>query len=387
MKLRFVTTITLVLCIAACSKKEYDLSDGLNKEMTLFGEEISIPIGSIGPLTLEYAMGSIGKIEGLGSIVAEYIKEDPDGTLYLEDKGDIYRNNIYEIEKEMGDVSENRTWSAGDQSGYVGGMVGMLGFINIMPCSQSLTISASNPLRVDVPASCSAAVGCSGASGSTSIPLDALNNVTLKKRTTEEIFSLSFPDDVSSTVSSITLSNLSLEMPANPTSKIADKTGDLFLAFSYYYKCGITVGEKFSFPLTNISTGQINLPLSKYELKKCEVELELENTIPMSVTIDNVRVLKPRESKSDEAVVDENITITSGITVAGGSPQKPATTNIKLTVEAASGVIPDIPELLLDLKLNAQPDLGIVPLSTKQGVYVKSSSAKLSGGITIGRNE
>ena len=56
-------------------------------------------------------------------------------------------------------------------------------------------------------------------------------------------------------------------------------------------------------------------------------------------------------------------------------------------MEAASGVIPDIPELLLDLKLNAQPDLGIVPLSTKQGVYVKSSSAKLSGGITIGRNE
>lgn len=384
---RIIFLITTALCVAACSHKEYDLSEGLNKEITLFGDEISLPIGSIGPVTLEYAMGSLGKIEGLGSIVAEYIKEDSDGTLYLEDKGDIYRRNIYEIEKEMGDVSEDRTWSAGYQSGYVGGMVGMLGFINLMPCCQSLTISASNPLRVDVPASCSAAVGCSGADGSTSIPLDALNNVTLKKRTIEEIFSLSVPDDVSAPVTSIVFSNLSLGMPADPTSMIADKTGNLFLAFSYYYKCGITVGEKFSFPLSNISTGQVNLPLGKYELKKCEVELEIENTIPMSVTIENVRVLKPRGSKEEEAVVNENISITSGITVAGGSPQKPSTTNIKLTVEATEGVIPDIPELLLDLKLNAQPDLGIVPLTTKQGVYVKSSSAKISGGITIGRNE
>ena len=97
-------------------------------------------------------------------------------------------------------------------------------------------------------------------------------------------------------------------------------------------------------------------------------------------------------SDSDSYVVTgtttiNTITVTSGITVAGGTPQKPSTTVIKLALEAASGTIPDIPELMLDLKLEAQPDLGTVPLSTKQGLYVKSSSARICGGITIGSNE
>ncbi len=384
---RFIFLIATALCVAACSHKEYDLSEGLNKEITLFGDEISLPIGSIGPVTLQYAMGSLGKIEGLGSMVAEYIKQDAEGYLFIADSGDIYRNNIYEIEREMGDVSEARTWDAGSQYASVGGLASMLSFINLKCCNQRITISAANPLSVGIPASCGATISYTGAAGGVTMPVAELDNVTLKRRSEEELFSMTLPADVTEPVSSIQFSHLALDMPATPTSRISDRTGNLFLAFTYSFKSGITVGEGFSFPLKNISTGQVNLPLGKYRLKKCEVEIELENTIPLSVTIDNIRVLEPRESKDEEAVVNENITVSSGITVAGGSMEKPSTTVIKVAIEALSGVIPDIPELLLDLQLNAQPNLGIVPLSVKEGLYVKSSSARLCGGITLGNNE
>ena len=373
--------------MAACSHKEYDLSEGLNKEITLFGDEISLPIGSIGPVTLQYAMGSLGNIEDLGSMVSEYIKQDAEGMLFIADSGDIYRNNIYEIEKEMGDVSEARTWDAGSQFASVGGIASLLGLIKLKCCNQSLSISAANPLSVNITANCGATIKYTGASGEVTMPVAELDNATLKKRSEQELFSLALPADVTEPVNSIEFSHLALDMPATPTSRISDRTGNLFLAFTYSFKSGITVGEGFSFPLKNISTGRVNLPLGSYRLKKCEIELELENTIPLSVTIDNIRVLEPRESKSEEAVVNENITVSSGITVAGGSMEKPSTTVIKVAIEALSGAIPDIPELLLDLQLNAQPNLGVVPLSVKQGLYVKSSSAKLSGGITLGNNE
>lgn len=384
---RFISLIAIALCMAACAHKEYDLSEGLNKEVTLFEDEISLPIGSIGPVTLEYAMGSLGKIEGIGSMVAEYIKEDADGFLCVEDSGSIFRSNIYEIERAMGDVSVAKRWNAGYKSAFIGGLASMLSFVNLKNCNQTLVISSSNPLSVDVPASCEATINCQGDDGSVSMPVAELDNITLKQRSQQELLNLEFPEDFKSKVGSIVFSNLVLDMPATPSSAISNSNGNLFLGFYYKYKSRIGVGEGFSLPMSDISTGQINLTLGKYRLGKCEIEVELENTIPLTVSVDNIRVLKPRESSDEDPVVEDDITVTSGITVAGGTPQKPSTTVIKLALEAASGTIPDIPELMLDLKLEAQPDLGTVPLSTKQGLYVKSSSARICGGITIGSNE
>ena len=45
---------TMLLCIVSCSgRKDYDINDGLNTEITLFSDEISVPIGTLGPVTLE----------------------------------------------------------------------------------------------------------------------------------------------------------------------------------------------------------------------------------------------------------------------------------------------------------------------------------------------
>ena len=78
-----------------------------------------------------------------------------------------------------------------------------------------------------------------------------------------------------------------------------------------------------------------------------------------------------------------NIKIVSGFTIGAGSMENPATTSVTVSIEALEGCIPDIGELLLDIQLTGAPGLEKVALTTRQGIQIKSSSAVVSGGITI----
>ena len=381
-KKQFIYLMAL-LPLMACANAEYDISEGFNKEITLFGEEISVPIGSVGPLTLNLALGSLGKIEGLGSMLEQYIKVADDGSLCMTASGNIYQINAYELEKSLPDPTVAQTWNAGYQTGYIGGMASMLGLLGMKTVNQKLAISVSNPFRVDIPVASTATYTCSGSGNPYTAPIDALKSFTLKSRETKVLTTIVVPDDVTSPIALVTLSDLNLNLPANPTSQIADDTGNLILSIKYDYSCGIGTGDTFSLPISNLSPKDVSLPIGKYRLKKCEASIELENTIPLQVSISNIRVLKPKESEDAKAEVDENISIDADCTVAAGSPENPSTTTLKLAIEALDGTIPDINGVQVDIKLAAQPGLGTVPLSSKQGVYVKSSSARVSGGITI----
>lgn len=380
---RHLSLLLLAVLLAACSDKAYDISDGINKEITLFGDEISVPIGSIGPLTVGSTLDGVSQIEGIGGLVAQYIKEAEDGSLVLEDNGSIFKINVYELEKRLADAKTAQTWDAGFQSGYIGGMAAALGFMGINPANQKLVITASNPLFVDVPAVCSASYSCMGSTGYFTSPIDNLTSFTMAPRAGQELLSIDVPADVTAPLSTITISSLSLDLPADPVSKLYDKNGNLFFSLDYKYTSGISVGESFSFPLNNFSPKNVALPIGQFKLSKCEVSLELESSIPLRVEIDNIRVLKHKESADEPNTVDENIKVGPGVAVAGGSLEKPATTPIKLTIEALEGTIPDIEGLMLDLKVSAEPGIGSVAITSKQGVILKSSSAKISGGITI----
>ena len=378
--------ICIFLSIAGCSRKEYDISENFNTEITLFQDEISVPIGSIGPITIGSTLNGLSAVPGIGGMVAEYIKVDADGFLVLETKGDVFRSNVYEIEKAIGDVSASVKWNSGYQSGFVGGMAGALGMLGLKVTNQKLTISTLNPLWEDVHASCGATYGCMGNGGSYSAPIPALDDVTMVKGKEAQVVAIDIPTEVTSPVTAISFANMVLDLPANPVSNLSDTKGNLFFAFTYNYKCGISTGETLSFPISNITTGKINLPIGQFKLKKCQIQIEVENTIPLAVTANNIRVLFPRESKEEEAEVDDNIVVDADVNLDGGSLEDPAISTITLTIEALQGTIPDIPELMLDLNLAAQPGMGSVPLSAKQGIYVKSSSAVLTGGITLGGN-
>lgn len=70
---------------------DYDTSKGINTEMTLFQEEISVPIGSIGPLTIGSALDRLNTVPGIGSMVSQLIQVGEDGYLRMDDKGSILR--------------------------------------------------------------------------------------------------------------------------------------------------------------------------------------------------------------------------------------------------------------------------------------------------------
>lgn len=92
---------SLLICIlttlAACSRKEYDISENLNTEITLFQDEVSVPVGSIGPITIGSTLSGLSAVPGIGGLVAEYIKIDEDGSLVLETTGDVFRSSVYEM--------------------------------------------------------------------------------------------------------------------------------------------------------------------------------------------------------------------------------------------------------------------------------------------------
>ena len=126
--------------------------------------------------------------------------------------------------------------------------------------------------------------------------------------------------------------------------------------------------------------------MAKYKIKKFKVDLAVDNTVPLALTVNDIKVLKPKEDENDPDEVDDNVRITTGFTLAGGTLEQPATTAFTLTVEALTGTLPDIDRLSLSFELASQPGLGVVTISALQGIHVKSASAKLSDGITIPLN-
>ena len=93
----------------ACSDMRYDISEGFDKDFTLFEEEISVPIGSIGPITVE----SLLLESSIGQTLSSFITINEDGSFQLDTKGDLFAINVHRLEKEAGDVSQPFTYKAG----------------------------------------------------------------------------------------------------------------------------------------------------------------------------------------------------------------------------------------------------------------------------------
>ena len=364
--------------LTACSDMRYDISDGFDKDITLFAEEISVPIGSIGPITVE----SLLLQSTIGKTLAAFITVKEDGSFQLESSNNVFSINVHRMEKEAGDVSHPFTYKAGDRSASVSGIVSMLGFLGLKALEQNVTILAANPLSEQVPFRSTFGLVCKNAASEVSYSTSAPLELNLASRTTTpySIHGFNLPVEVRDLVSEVSLKSLEMDMPDHPVDKINDDTlGDVF-AFSSKHICKLGVGETFSLPYKH--TLKDTIAIGKYQLSECDATIVLENTLPLAVTIKSVKVLKNVETGE----VDENITVTPDITIAGGSPDAPGVTNLKLHVAAETGAIPDLHGILIDLVVKAQPGCELVPLSGKQGLYVKSSSAKISGGITIPLN-
>ena len=382
----FFLPLLLTLLLPACTGKEYDISEeGLNMEMTLFEDEVSVPLGKIGPFTLSTVLDRLGAVEGIGTLLSGYIKVDEDGVLYLEDSETFYRGNIYEVERSTGDVSAPFTWHVGSPSGSVGGVPALLGLLGLKAPSQHLELIYTNPLRSALPIRCEGKLVCYDSSYSPSYSAKLEIPGSLSRRSTDEqLTRVSLPKEVTDVISNFSLANLEVDLPASPASNLSDPDLNCSLSFGYRYRCGISAGESFSLKNISFDIGKVNLPIGAYKLRKCEVSVELENTLPLAVTVEKVEILrKAGEEETAGYEVNPDVSVSGFVKVAGGSPEKPAITPMTVTLEALSGTVPDIEAIRITLSVGGQPGFGAVPFSAHQGLLVKSSSATLRGGFTI----
>ena len=97
-------------------------------------------------------------------------------------------------------------------------------------------------------------------------------------------------------------------------------------------------------------------------------------------------IVEPVFVGKEDEIPQYNITVSAPIVIAGGSPDKPGITDLKLQIAAKEGTIPDIHGIKIGLEATSQTGCDGVPLQGTQGIFIQSSSAKISGGITIPLN-
>ena len=112
MKAKFLLFLTLSFVLAACTDKAYDL-DKLSREMTFFENEISIPVGSLGPITAESLLGDI-----LKSLELETSR---DGYLLAHSTEDFFELSAYELALKAPDPSQPFVYDCGSVSYSVEG--------------------------------------------------------------------------------------------------------------------------------------------------------------------------------------------------------------------------------------------------------------------------
>lgn len=369
----FLTFLLLVSVLVACSDMRYDTTENFDKDLTLFQKEISVPIGSIGPVTIQSLLGNSTIFETIASLMLV----GDDGMLTLQSEQEIYAINVYRIEKEVDSVSTDFTFKAGDHSVNPGGLLMVLGMFGLECVGQKLEINATNPMDVRVPVRADVSFSCMNSSYETTFRAeDKLSQSMRRNLTAGTIFSTTLPADTKDLLSSVGLNNLEFDLPANPTTELADENVNDIFSFKSRLLCNVGLGEEFKFPYA-LTVDDAKLNIGKFKLHKCEVTVEVENTLPAALKLNSVKVL------NEQGAEDENISVSGDLVIAGGSLEKPAVTNLTLVIEAKEGTVPDIHGLQIDLEAASQPGCQGVALSVNQGLYVKSSSAKLSGGITI----
>ena len=375
MKTKIYWPLALLLAIAGCSRQEYDTSGGVNKEVTLFSEKITVPVGSIGPIQLS----EILKVDLLKNLLGDNLRLADDGVIWLESQTELYSVNGYELALKAPNRGEAFTYAAGNQSNSSTGLAGTLSFLGMGIANQHVTMTAYNPIYGEMNLHGDMRVYCRNwkTYEMTYSETKSLEGTVLKStRNTVTLADFDIPGN--DCVGGIELNDLKLDLPAHFEDNL--RSNNQNLNFSYTYRGNIVVKGSFStelpFPVSNL-----NLPVAKYELHAFDASLILSNTLPIDVTISEITLLNP--DGSDNMDVD----ISGDIHLAAGSLAVPSESDVQLHVQALNGTVPDIAGLSIKLSFQGDPAFESEVLSAHQGISIKSSSVTLTGGITLDLNK
>ena len=375
-----------LLLVTACDNKLYDIEDGLNGEMTLFEEEISVPLGNTGPFTLELAMQD----KMIKTLLGDAINTEDDGTILCRLEEPLFKMSAYEIIAKTKDLSKPFSYPVDNKSYAPSTIANLLQTFGFATVDQKLNIFVNNPLSTTYTLGGSLRVACQNTKTFTwaydqSFPLA---DITVKSSSSDtRLLSLEIPDTVQCTPSTVELTDWCFNLPANMDKELKSFSRTEFI-FTSRFSCHIAAGKNAEIPLAlfgmSKQTFKFNLPIASYKLKEVEVSFVLENTLPLQATLADIQLMTGKETLK----MDENLLVTPGtIVIKGGSTETPGITPITLNIKALEGSIPDISGLFVDLAIKSDPDFSETRLSLKQGVSVRSASATLRGGITLGGNE
>lgn len=378
---QYVSLLLFPLILWACENKAYDM-DNLNKEVTLFEKEISVPVGNLGPFTLEDILNS-EKLSSIKALFGQVLKTDSDGYVKTDTEENFWVISAYEVAMKAPDRTQAFDYNAGSKSTAPSGLGTLLSSFGFGCGQQKVSLYLSSPLKVAFTLNTVGSILCMNyktyqPTYSASVPLDPEIPRNSSYYLLKEFV---LPDNVSEMPSEISLSDMVLHLPANFSDKIRGGQYSNF-TFNMAYTGYVTAGSDVSLPINDYIIN-LNLPLESFSFRDAQLSMNLVSTLPLDVTLSNLRVMKPGETGEQ----NENVEITESVVVKGGSPEKPTVTPISFQLKAKEGVLTDFGGIKANITISSAPGFAKTRLTLKGGISVQSASATLLGGLTIFDNE
>lgn len=361
----------MTLLLWSCANKDYDISKGIDKEMTLFTDEISVPGGDIGPVSL----GTLLDGTGFRETINEYVKEDEEGFLVIEKEDQVYQSIVMLLSMMLPDPSMPVDFPVGNFSKSIETMASALTGIGISLAQQSFSLYATNPLTEDIAVTGNLTLksASGGEPQDNLIASEEFSHVQVSAGSDKGIL-LQVDRSAAEAFYGCDLENIVLHLPGSLTEK--DPLGGLnVISIGYQYKSYLSLGDEFSSPFV-FTIGDMDLPLGQFKVKEATICTEVSNEIPLTLTVNSIEAMVGEE-------VFENVGVTPDLVIASGSKEHPTVSPLEIVIKAKEGTIPDISGLRISLTIGPSSGEGDSRIGLNQNVYFNNIRAKVSGGITF----
>lgn len=379
-RVKFYFAVLLAL-MWSCSDMDYDVSKGVDSEVTLFSDQVSLPVGDIGPITY----GSFLEGSDLSDAIMLVAKEDAEGYLTVEEDQSFYSNVPLFLSIIFPDIAtmpidipvDDVNWEPGDGAAAME----VFGF-DMNP--QTLSILVSNPLTEDIELSRKVTLKGVDDKGDPTVTLytQEFSNVKAAPGSDKaEVFSVKLLSGKAAYACQ--LENLSLHLPESIMEK--DPSGGMgVIELSSHYKSYMSLAEDVPDVLP-VMLDDVDIPLSQFRVKEARIRADVSSEIPVTLLISDVEAMVEQagEDGGTTLVPAGNLEVSAGVTIASGQYGAPVETPLEFTIKAKEGVIPDIAGLRLNIHVNAPTGSGDNRMNMKEEISFNNIRATVFGGITF----
>ncbi|MBO4340158.1 MAG: hypothetical protein J5835_01845 [Bacteroidales bacterium] len=358
---------------------DYDTSRGIDKEMTLFTDKISIPVADIGPFSPKQLLGDTD----LGSALNSLLKESEDGYLVVEKEETFYSNSVFYIYY-MSLANPTQDVEIDDFTGYPGNSADTPADLGLTPVIQEFSLFAINPLTEGISVSGKMTLSTKEKEDAPANTLcsEVFDNVSVAAESNDyEYYHTAL--DGQGIIDVCSMEEMILHLPASFLEK--DPMGGLnSISLGYRYKAHLAFAKDFPAQIP-IPVDDLDLPLGQYKVKDVLLCTEVSNEIPITFVLDSVDVMvkETDEDGNEKTVVCDDVSITPGLTIASGCSGTPVVTPLAISIKAQEGTIPDIAGLQLNLSVKVPTGDGDKRLNMNQSIRFNNLRATVSGGITF----